>query len=70
MNNDSASPIAVDHHDGTLLPMDALAVRPVCLEDLADLVAQVPRDLAAKLARMAAWRAAGMDAPVACGFDA
>lgn len=51
------------HHDGTLLPMNAIAVNPLCLEDLGDLVREVPEDLAAELARMAAWRALGMDDP-------
>lgn len=50
-------------HDGMLLPMNALAVNPLCLEDLAELVAAVPEDLAGVLARMAAWRSMGMDDP-------
>lgn len=53
------------YHDGALLPMNAIAVNPLCLEDLGDLVRAVPEDLAAELARMAAWRAMGMDDPFA-----
>jgi hypothetical protein len=56
--------------DGTLLPMGAVAVFPCLEEDLAELVTHVPLGLAGKLARMAAWRALGMDAPVPDGFDA
>lgn len=51
------------YHDGKLLPMNAIAVNPLCLDDLVDLVAAIPEDLAAKLSRMAAWRALGMDDP-------
>lgn len=52
-----------EFHDGKLLPMDALAVNLLCLEDMSELVANVPPDLAAELARMAARRALGMDDP-------
>jgi hypothetical protein len=55
--------------DGTLLPMDAIAVRPYWEEDLAALVAQVPICLAGELARMAAWRALGMDGPSPKSFS-
>ena len=58
-----------DFHDGQLLPMDSIAVCPVSVEDLAELVAAVPVDLAGELARMAAWRALGMDAPPIAGFE-
>jgi len=60
---------AAEFHDGELLPMDAIAVCPTSIEDLADLVAQLPRDLANELARMAAWRALGMEAPPTEHFD-
>lgn len=46
--------------DGTLLPIDAMAIRPFDEVDLAELVAQVPVCLAGELARMAAWRALGI----------
>ena len=58
---------AADYHDGELLPMDAIAVRPCCEEDLATLVASVPVSLAGELARLAAWRAMGMQAPPPAG---
>ncbi len=48
-----------EFHDGKLLPMDSIAVCPVSIEDLAELVTNVPIDLAGELARMAAWRALG-----------
>lgn len=54
--------------DGTLLPIDAMAVRPYLEEDLAELVAQVPVCLAMELARMAAWRAMGMALPPETNF--
>jgi|GEM_PF-4852744 len=60
---------AAEFHDGELLPMDAIAVCPTSLEDLAELVAQLPRDLASELARMAAWRALGMEAPPTATFS-
>lgn len=44
-------------HDGKLLPMDAMAVRPYFEEDLAALVAQVPVCLAPYLANLASLRA-------------
>lgn len=56
-------------HDGELLPMDAMAVRPYFEEDLAALVAQVPVCMAGELARMAAWRALGQIAPPASDFS-
>lgn len=59
-----------EFHDGQLLPMDSIAVCPVSVEDLAELVANVPVDLAGELARMAAWRALGQDAPPPPEFDA
>ena len=49
--------------DGTLLPLGAIAVFPCCEEDLVEFVSQVPICLADELARMAAWRALGMEAP-------
>lgn len=49
--------------DGTLLPLGAIAVFPCCEEDLAELVSQVPINMAGELARVAAWRALGMEAP-------
>lgn len=55
--------------DGTLLPIGAMAVFPFSEEDLAALVAQVPVHMAGELARMAAWRALGMDAPVPVEFE-
>ena len=39
-------------------------------EDLAALVAQVPVSLAGELARMAAWRALGITAPILANFGA
>lgn len=56
--------------DGTLLPMGAIAVFPCCEEGLVELVAQVPICMAGELARMAAWRALGMEAPPPPEFDA
>lgn len=70
MTNKTASAAAIENHDGRLLPMEAIAVIPICFEDLAELVASVPRDLASELARMAAWRAVGMEAPPPQDFDA
>lgn len=61
---------AVEMFDGELLPIDAMAVRPYWEEDLAALVAQVPVSLAGELARMAAWRAMGMEAPPPGDFNA
>lgn len=49
--------IQAEYHDGQLLPMDSIAVCPVSAEDLTELVANVPVDLAGELARMAAWHA-------------
>lgn len=54
--------------DGTLLPLGAIAVFPCCEEDLAELVSQVPASMAGELARMAAWRALGIEAPPPPGF--
>lgn len=54
--------------DGQLLPLDAMAVRPFSEQDLSELVAQVPRNLAAELARMAAWRALGMSTEMPAKF--
>lgn len=62
--------IQAEYHDGQLLPMDSIAVCPVSVEDLAELVANVPVDLAGELARMAAWRALGQKAPTPSEFDA
>ncbi|UNK57161.1 hypothetical protein MNQ95_13645 [Pseudoxanthomonas daejeonensis] len=45
----------------TQSPVDAVAVIPDHLPDLERLVAMVPRDLAEHLARLAAWRALGME---------
>lgn len=59
-----------EFHDGQLLPMDSIAVCPVSIEDLAELVAAVPVDLAGELARLAAWRALGRDAPPPSEFQA
>lgn len=58
-----------ESHDGELLPMDALSVRPFFEEDLVRLVAHVPVSLAGELARLAAWRAMGMDAPPSWDFN-
>jgi len=58
-----------EFHDGQLLPMDSIAVCPVSVEDLAELVANVPVDLAGELARMAAWRALGRNAPPPTNFE-
>lgn len=55
--------IAKVESDGTPLPLGAIAVFPCCEEDLAELVSQVPISMAGELARMAAWRALGMEAP-------
>lgn len=60
--------IQAEYHDGRLLPMDSIAVCPVSIEDLTELVANVPVDLAGELARMAAWRAWGIDAPIAASI--
>lgn len=49
---------------------DAVAVIPNYFPDLERLVQMVPRDLAGKLARMAAWRAAGFDGVPDSKFDA
>lgn len=68
-NHEEAANCTGEYHDGRLLPMDAIAVCPISIEDLAELVSQVPRDLAAELARMAAWRAMGMTAPAPAEFD-
>ena len=59
---------AAEYHDGELLPMDAIAVCPTSIEDLEELVAQLPRDIANELARMAAWRALGLAAPPPANF--
>lgn len=66
----NADVIQTEFHDGQLLPMDSIAVCPVSVEDLAELVANVPVDLAAELARLAAWRALGRDAPPPSEFQA
>lgn len=57
-----------DFHDGELLPMDAIAVCPCLEEDLANLVSHVPMNMAGELARLAAWRAMGMEAPPPADF--
>jgi hypothetical protein len=51
------------------LPLEAMAVCPFSEEDLAALVEQVPVCMAGELARMAAWRALGMTAPMPAGFE-
>jgi hypothetical protein len=56
-------------YDGTLLPLDALAINPCCEEDLANLVAHVPICMSGELARMAAWRALGMKLMPPQGFN-
>ena len=66
-HNEPAADVA-DFHDGELLPMDAIAVRPFLEDDLANLVANVPVRLAGELARLAAWRAMGMQAPPPADF--
>jgi len=68
MRNESQPADITEFHDGTLLPMDSIAVCPVSIEDLAELVANVPVDLAGELARMAAWRALGLQAPPSADF--
>lgn len=69
MRNEAAA-AANDYHDGALLPMEAVAVCPVSIDDLAELVAQVPRDMAGELARMAAWRAVGFNGVPPTQFEA
>lgn len=55
--------------DGTLLPLGAIAVFPSCKEDLAELVSQVPVTMAGELARMAAWRALGLEGSPTVHFE-
>lgn len=48
----TATATATEFHDGTLLPMDAVAVRPHLEDDLAELVAAVPATMLGTLVRM------------------
>lgn len=63
---DSETLIIIDSK--TQEPTDAIAVIPSHMPDLAELVNQVPVDMASELARLAAWRALGMAAPPSTSF--